>query len=69
MKMLRYLLPTRKQWSRWSLPSKLTAIGAYVGIAGLIIAGLQWRSSDSGAALDAAALPEAFLSVTIAPIR
>jgi hypothetical protein len=26
------LIPSRRQWSGWSLPSKLTAIGAYVGV-------------------------------------
>ncbi len=31
------LIPTRKQWNEWSLPSKLTAIGAYVGIIGLVL--------------------------------
>ena len=32
-----WLLPSKKQWSSWSLPSKLTAIGAYVGVAGLLL--------------------------------
>lgn len=31
------LIPTRKQWKKWSLPSKLTAIGAYVGIIALVV--------------------------------
>lgn len=31
------LFPTKKQWKRWSLPSKLTAIGTYVGILGIAI--------------------------------
>jgi hypothetical protein len=26
------LFPSRKQWNTWSLPSRLTAIGAYVGL-------------------------------------
>jgi len=26
------LLPNKKQWKTWSLPSKLTAIGAYLGL-------------------------------------
>jgi hypothetical protein len=30
--LLRFLLPNRKQWNRWSLPSKLTAVGTYIGI-------------------------------------
>jgi len=29
---IKKLLPTRRQWNNWSLPSKLTAIGAYAGI-------------------------------------
>ena len=31
------LLPTKKQWNGWSLPSKLTAISAYIGIPATII--------------------------------
>jgi hypothetical protein len=27
-----HFLPTRAQWRRWSLPSKLTCIGAYAGV-------------------------------------
>lgn len=30
------MFTTRNQWKKWSLPSKLTAIGAYVGILGVI---------------------------------
>ena len=30
------MLPSRRQWERWSLPSKLTAIGAFVGVTGLL---------------------------------
>ncbi|ASJ70342.1 hypothetical protein [Granulosicoccus antarcticus] len=26
------MIPTRKQWKSWSLPSKLTAIGTFVGL-------------------------------------
>jgi len=33
-----WLMPSRKQWGIWSLPSKLTAIGAYIGIAGILLA-------------------------------
>ena len=29
--------PTRKQWSSWSLPSRLTAVGTLVGILSLIV--------------------------------
>lgn len=36
------MIPTKKQWSKWSLPSKLTAIGAYVGVLGLILAALTF---------------------------
>lgn len=32
------LFPTRNQWQRWSLPSKLTAIGAYAGVFGIFFA-------------------------------
>lgn len=31
------IFPTLKQWRNWSLPSKLTAIGAYAGLVGLLI--------------------------------
>lgn len=31
------LFPTKKQWKQWSLPSKLTAIGAWLGIIGIIL--------------------------------
>ena len=31
------LLPTKRQWKNWSLPSKLTAIGAYAGILALVL--------------------------------
>jgi hypothetical protein len=31
------LIPTRSQWQRWSLPSKLTAIGTLVGSLGLCL--------------------------------
>lgn len=31
------LLPSREQWRCWSLPSKLSAIGAYVGILSIVI--------------------------------
>ena len=30
-------MPTRSQWTRWSLPSKLTLIGTLVGIAGVLL--------------------------------
>ena len=32
-----FLFPTWHQWSKWSLPSKLTAIGAWIGILSLVI--------------------------------
>lgn len=32
-----YLIPTKEQWRRWSLPSKLTAIGAYLAIVMFIL--------------------------------
>lgn len=31
------LIPNRREWQRWSVPSRLTAVGAYVGIAGLLL--------------------------------
>ena len=31
------MLPSKQQWKRWSLPSKLTAVGAYVGILALAL--------------------------------
>lgn len=33
-----WLVPSRAQWASWSLPSKLTAIGAYAGIVGILLA-------------------------------
>lgn len=71
--MTKRLWPTRAQWAKWSLPSKLTVIGAYVGIAALIITLLipllQLPGSPIGNTIDPIVLPEAFLTVTIAPIR
>jgi hypothetical protein len=32
------LWPSRKQWRGWSLPSRLTAVGTYVGIAAILFA-------------------------------
>jgi hypothetical protein len=32
-----WFLPTKQQWNSWSLPSKLTAIGAYVGVFALLV--------------------------------
>jgi len=32
------LLPSKKQWQKWSFPSKLTAVGTYVGILALLVA-------------------------------
>ncbi|HET9765537.1 MAG TPA: hypothetical protein VFS60_01745 [Thermoanaerobaculia bacterium] len=33
-----WLFPSRAQWASWSLPSKLTAVGAYSGIIGIPLA-------------------------------
>lgn len=45
---MKRIFPTRSQWSKWTLPSKLTCIGAYVGIVSLIISSLIiiWPSSS-----------------------
>src|SRR5439155_18241454 len=32
-----HLLPTRAQWRQWSLPSKLTCIGAYAGVLSILL--------------------------------
>ena len=32
-----FLIPTKKQWKIWSLPSKLTCVGAYLGALSLFI--------------------------------
>lgn len=32
-----WIFPSRSQWGSWSLPSKLTAIGAYVGILSIVL--------------------------------
>ncbi len=47
------LIPTKKQWKSWSLPSKLTAIGTFAGLIGLvltIIAMLPKSSNDLASA-------------------
>ena len=33
-----HLIPTREQWRGWSLPSKLTCIGAYLAALGILVA-------------------------------
>lgn len=46
------MLPSRSQWKRWSLPSKLTAVGAYVGAVGVILtiwfAIFPWKGDQPG---------------------
>jgi hypothetical protein len=32
-----WLVPTKKKWRSWSLPSKLTAIGTYIGAGGVFL--------------------------------
>ena len=34
----RSIIPTKNQWKKWSLPSKLTTIGAYIGIIAFVFA-------------------------------
>lgn len=46
--MVKAMIPSREQWKRWSLPSKLTAIGAYVGILGLVLTVLFFFFSRPG---------------------
>jgi hypothetical protein len=41
------VFPSSKQWKKWSLPSKLTAIGAYLGVAGIILSTALYFVSDS----------------------
>lgn len=43
------LWPTRKQWARWSLPSKLTAVGALVGVVALGVTLAIWLLSPAPA--------------------
>jgi hypothetical protein len=31
------LLPTKKQWEKWTLPSKLTAVGAYIAVISIVL--------------------------------
>ena len=33
-----FLMPTKAQWRSWSLPNKLTCLGAYVGILAILLA-------------------------------
>ena len=40
------LFPTSRQWKTWSLPSKLTAIGVYAGILGVVLAIAFWVLPD-----------------------
>ena len=37
IKSLFYIFPTKEQWKKWTLPSKLTAIGVLVGISSIIL--------------------------------
>ncbi len=41
------MFPSRKQWSSWSLPSKLTAIGTYVGVSGVVLSIVFFLFSNS----------------------
>jgi len=43
------LLPTKRKWTNWSLPAKLTAIGTYVGLVSLALTVLiaLWPSPKS----------------------
>ncbi|OOE39225.1 hypothetical protein BZG06_15825 [Salinivibrio kushneri] len=43
------MIPTRNQWEKWSLPSKLTAVGAYVGLISLIISLISFNFPSSSA--------------------
>lgn len=45
------LIPTRQQWKRWSLPSKLTAIGTLIGVIslGLVLLPMMTKPSSGGA--------------------
>lgn len=38
-----FLLPSKKQWKSWSLPSKLTAVGTLCGVIGLVMAVLSFQ--------------------------
>ncbi len=42
------MFPNKKQWNGWSLPSKLTAIGSYVGVAGFLMTIILAIFNDSG---------------------
>jgi len=46
MKYLFRLWPTKAQWKKWSLSSKLTAIGAYAGIVGILLTIVTFLISD-----------------------
>jgi hypothetical protein len=46
------MFPTKQQWKRWSLPAKLTAVGAYVGIVGLILTIASFFVADSAQPTD-----------------
>lgn len=43
-----FVFPTKKQWNNWSLPSRLTAIGTYGGLIGLIFAIYPYVFSNEG---------------------
>ena len=45
------LLPTKEQWTNWSLPSKLTAIGTYIGVFSIIFAIVTWLTQNSETSL------------------
>lgn len=41
------LFPTKQQWSSWSLPSRLTAIGCYAGTISLLLGGVFFLLSEN----------------------
>ena len=40
------LIPTREQWAKWSLPSKLTAIGTLLGLLSIILTLIPFNKSE-----------------------
>lgn len=46
------LLPTKAQWKKWSLPSKMTAVGLYITIVPLIFSMISYVLINVGHWLD-----------------
>src|SRR5207249_8384697 len=62
------LIPTKTQWRKWSVPSKLTCIGAYAGVVAipLAIALFVWPTGSAGHNIRASGFSSGSFSPAIA---